>query len=63
MENRELKPCPFCGRKVSMTYCGADNTYNVYHKGEACAMFEPMLIDGYLCKSYEDAAEAWNRRV
>ena len=30
----ELKPCPFCGGEVSMTYCGADNTYNVYHKGE-----------------------------
>ena len=59
----QLKPCPFCGSKVTMTYNSYSNTFNVYHDREACALYEPILIDGYLVKSLSEAAKAWNRRA
>lgn len=59
----ELKPCPFCGAKVSMTYNSADNTFNFWHIGTSCALAEPIKIDGEFVKSLAEAAEAWNRRV
>jgi hypothetical protein len=59
---QNLKPCPFCG-EVSMTFNGFDNQWYVYHKGEQCAIFEPIGIDGYFCKTEEEAVDAWNRRA
>ena len=59
----KLKPCPFCGVKVSMTYNAADNTFNFWHIGTSCALVEPIRIDGDLVKNIAEAVEAWNRRV
>ena len=59
----KLKPCPFCGSKVSMTYNSADNTFNFWHKGTSCVLVEPIRIDGMFVKSLAEAAEAWNRRA
>ena len=59
----KLKPCPFCGAKVSLTYHSADNTFNFWHNGiNGCAAKEPIEFDGYFVKSLAEAAEAWNRR-
>jgi len=59
----ELKPCPFCGVKVSLTYHSADNTFNFWHKGvNSCAAKDPIKFDGDMVKSLAEAAEAWNRR-
>ena len=60
----ELKPCPFCGGKVSLTYLSGSNTYNFWHKGVIhCAACDPIQFDGGIVKSLKEAAEAWNRRV
>ena len=59
----KLKPCPFCGAKVSMTYNSAEEAFCVWHKGDSCALAEPIKIDGEFVKSLAEAAEAWNRRV
>ena len=61
----ELKPCPFCGSDVSLTYSSWDNMFHVYHKGDlvTCAIKEPIDIDGYFAKSLSDAVKAWNRRA
>lgn len=57
-----LKPCPFCGSKVSMTYHSGENAFCIWHiGGELCEIEEPIKIDGV--KSLAEAAEAWNRRV
>ena len=60
----ELKPCPFCGVKVSLTYHSADNTYNFWHKGvNSCAAKDPIEFDGDMVKSLKEASDAWNRRA
>lgn len=61
----ELKPCPFCGRKVSLTYSSHDNMFNFWHSESpiTCFAAEPIQFDGSLVKSLKEAAEAWNRRA
>lgn len=59
-----LKPCPFCGKPVTMVYKSVNNTFNIYHiNGDDdlnCCIIEPIMLDAV---SLADAAEAWNRRV
>lgn len=59
----ELKPCPFCGKPVSMVYNSFDNAFKFYHKGVCddmeCRIIEPIMLKGH---SLADAAQAWNRR-
>ncbi len=61
----ELKPCPFCGKPVSMVYRSNGKAFMFYHKdsmgGVKCRVNEPIEFLG--CMSLAEAAEAWNRRV
>ena len=63
----ELRRCPFCGGKVTMTYSSYDNMYHVYHRGMPiiwrCALKEPIDIEGEFVRSLSEAADAWNRRA
>ena len=62
----ELKHCPFCGGKVSLTYSSHDNMFNFWHSENGpitCFAAEPIQFDGYWVKSLKEAAEAWNRRA
>lgn len=57
-----LKPCPFCGGKVSMVYNSFAHAFRVYHsEKKECFIGEPIEIYGP--KSLQEAAEAWNRRA
>lgn len=59
----ELKPCPFCGGPVSMTYNSVSKAFFFWHKNgkdeERCRVIEAISMSGV---SLADAAEAWNRR-
>ena len=59
---KDLKPCPFCGGEVSITYHSADNVFSIWHKHEGCKFIEPMYIDGEHAKSLSDARNIWNKR-
>ena len=59
----KLKPCPFCGGKVSITYSSWNKVFNVWHVDRPCDMTEPMLIDGTKAESLADAYRVWNRRA
>ena len=58
----DLRPCPFCGGEVSITYHSADNVFSVWHKDDRCKFIEPMYIDGKYAKSLSDARNIWNKR-
>lgn len=60
MSNNELKPCPFCGGSVSITYNSFENAYAVWHKVSDCALIEPLWIEG--AETLEDATKIWNTR-
>ena len=60
----ELKPCPFCGSKVAMTYSSRTNTFKIWHEGEKCELTEPIQIDANdTVDSLSKATEVWNRRT
>lgn len=59
---KDLRPCPFCGGEVSITYHSADNVFAIWHKYEGCKFIEPMYIDGQYAKSLSDARNIWNGR-
>ena len=59
----DLRPCPFCGGEVSITYLSADNVFAVWHKNDGCKFIEPMYIDGEYAKSLSDAQNIWNNRA
>jgi hypothetical protein len=59
----DLKPCPFCGKPVSMVYNSFDKAFKFYHKDfadeEWCRVVEPIMLRAV---SLTDAAAIWNRR-
>lgn len=59
----KLKPCPFCGQPVSLSYGSFDHAFKIRHAkhedGWRCYIVEPIMLDAV---SLADAAEAWNRR-
>lgn len=63
-ENKELKPCPFCGNEAEIIHepmFGSDNPaeyYKIRCKGDDCAMGSPdALFD-----SSDQIIEEWNIR-
>ena len=61
---KELKPCPFCGGEVSMTYNSASRTFNIWHTDRKCELAEPIMIDqSGAVRSMAEATKVWNRRV
>lgn len=76
MENRELKPCPFCGREAKIT-----NTANGYGSGYFTSDYEVGCVEckirfrGTSCftmkegvpfvsiDGYKETVDRWNRRA
>lgn len=57
-----LKPCPFCGGEVTITYCSEDNMFSIWHKDDKCKFIEPLWIYSEYAKSLSDAQNIWNNR-
>ena len=62
MRNEELKPCPFCGKEPELrTLSGNQSTYYYIE----CRNFDCLLYcyTKHKYENYQQAIEAWNRRV
>lgn len=59
----ELKPCPFCGGNVSITYNTGDTAFCIWHKNVVCVLEEPFKIDATRSNSFAEATKVWNRRA
>lgn len=60
MENRELKPCPFCGGEaelITRKQCYADS-YTVRCKNQGCRGRAQKLV-----RAKHEAIKSWNRRA
>lgn len=58
----KLKPCPFCGGRVNITYNSGENAFAVWHTKEPC-FIEPLWISGDDAKTLNEAYAFWNRRA
>ena len=59
---KEIKPCPFCGGKMSVTY-NSLGTFNFWHiEPTVCLCSEPFQISTDNAKTINEAIEIWNTR-
>ena len=58
----KLKPCPFCGGRVSITYNSREKEFAVWHTKARCFV-EPLWISGDDAKTLNEAYAFWNRRA
>lgn len=58
--NIELKPCPFCGNKATITYKQVLEAYICECSNNDCPA---SYMIGNIYDTMEEAIEVWNRRV
>ena len=60
----KLKPCPFCGGEVILSYSSKGSFHFRHRAYDGCMFFEFMsYITPNGCGSLAEAAEAWNKRA
>lgn len=62
MANFMLKPCPFCGSGVSITFNSVLNEYHIYHKLVNDCPFDDLVVPGTNANAMSEACNVWNTR-
>lgn len=63
INNEVLKPCPFCGKEVTLISSSRSEQFVFNHKGLRNCPFYRFEIPWETAKSISEAAELWNRRI
>ena len=58
-----LKPCPFCGREVTLISTSRTKSFVFSHKGLRNCPFYRFEIPWECAKSLKEAVGLWNRRA
>jgi len=58
----DLKPCPFCGGKMTMMYSKIRGEYIFSHKELRNCPFMSFEMGGCEASTLNEAASIWNRR-
>lgn len=61
--SEKLKPCPFCGREMTIYSSSRLMRFTISHKGLRSCYFHSFEIDWQTVGSLAEATEAWNRRA
>ena len=59
----ELKPCPFCGKEVTLISSSRSKQFVFNHKDLRNCPFYRFEIPWETAKSLSEAKELWNRRI
>ena len=59
----ELKPCPFCGKKMTVMYSKIRGEYIFSHKELRNCPFLSFEIGSEAAHTLNEAASIWNRRT
>ena len=59
----KLKPCPFCGKEVTVTSSSLNQKFLFLHKGLRNCPFYRFDIAWDTAKTLREATELWNRRA
>lgn len=59
----KLKPCPFCGKEVTVVSSSLRQSFLFLHKGLRNCPFYRFEIEWLTTKTLREATELWNRRA
>lgn len=59
----ELKPCPFCGKEITVHSSSRSYSFVFTHKGLRNCPFFQFEIMWATAKTLKEATELWNRRA
>ena len=63
INDERLKPCPFCGKEMTLISSSQTKQFTFSHKGLRNCPFYRFEISWECAKSLKEATELWNRRI
>ena len=63
INNEVLKPCPFCGKEVTLISTSQTKEFIFNHKGLRNCPFYQFKMSWEVAKSLKEATGLWNRRA
>ena len=61
--SNKLKPCPFCGKEMTLLSTSTKRAFVFLHKGLINCPFYDFEISWETAKSLDEATALWNRRA
>lgn len=63
MDEYEMRPCPFCGGEMMVSFASRPRRFVFRHKRAGGCVFCAFVVDRVVAGTLAEAIEAWNRRA